>query len=122
MDEHGQKIQDTSETKGFSSPIELCDLVSDLFKKLNMSLDVDYDRFIRTTEISHRNEVHNIFEKCTKNGDIYLGEYVGWYNTKEETFVSEMEASKTNYMSPDTQIPYIKMKEPSYFFQTFKIS
>jgi len=119
MDEHGQKIQKTAETKDLTA-LELCDSISILFKKLNVDLNVDYDRFIRTTEDDHKNEVYNIFKKCLDNGDIYLGEYVGWYDAKEETFVSETEASKTNYTSPNTQTPYIKMKESSYFFRLSK--
>ena len=39
---------------------------------------------------------------------------------KEETFVSEFEASKTDYKDPSTNRPYVKMKEPSYFFRLSK--
>lgn len=77
MDEHGQKIQKTAEDQKMS-PIELCDSVGELFKKLDSDLNISYDRFIRTTETEHKETVYELFDSCVKNGDIYLGEYVGW--------------------------------------------
>lgn len=119
MDEHGQKIQKTAEDQKIT-PIELCDLIGDLFKKLDVDLNISYDRFIRTTEKDHKNTVYNLFDICMQKGDIYLGEYVGWYNAREESFVSEFEASQSNYKDPVTNKDYIKMKEPSYFFKLSK--
>jgi methionyl-tRNA synthetase len=78
MDEHGQKIQNTAESMN-QSPIEMCDKMSILFQTLNSELNVSYDRFIRTTEADHKLAVYDIFEKCLQNGDVYLGEYEGWY-------------------------------------------
>lgn len=119
MDEHGQKIQKKAEEMGIP-PIELCDNMSHLFIELDKALNVEYDKFIRTTDTLHKNVVYDIFNKCWTNGDIYLGEYVGWYNPREETFVSEFDASKTEYKDPVTNIDYVKMKEPSYFFRLSK--
>jgi len=119
MDEHGQKIQKTAESSK-QTPKELCDKMSILFKKLDSDLHVSYSRFIRTTEEAHREAVYNMFAVCLENGDIYLGEYEGWYNTREETFITEFEASQTDYKDPTTQTPYTKMKEPSYFFRLSK--
>jgi methionyl-tRNA synthetase len=119
MDEHGQKIQKTAEEQKMT-PIMLCNSVSELFKKLDVDLNISYDRFIRTTEDDHKQMVYNLFDKCMKNDDIYLGEYVGWYNPREENFVSEFEASQTNYKDPITNKDFIKMKEPSYFFRLSK--
>ena len=119
MDEHGQKIQKTAEQNGLT-PIQLCDQTAELFKQLDANLNVSYDRFIRTTESDHKKTVHDVFNRCLDNGDIYLDEYVGWYNPREENFVTEFEASKTNYKDPSTNVDYIKMKEPSYFFRLSK--
>ena len=119
MDEHGQKIQKKAEELGMT-PIQLCDEMAKLFKDLDTSLNIKYDRFIRTTELEHKITVYDVFKRCVDNGDIYLGEYVGWYNPREETFISEFDASQTNYKDPVTQVDFIKMKEPSYFFRLSK--
>src|SRR3989338_3880977 len=47
----------------------------DHWKKLN----IDYDRFIRTTDKDHEKVVKEILQKCYDKKDIYLGEYVGFY-------------------------------------------
>jgi methionyl-tRNA synthetase len=119
MDEHGQKIQKKAEELGIL-PIQLCDNMSQLFVDLDKALSIDFDKFIRTSELAHKNAVFDVFKKCLNNNDIYKGEYVGWYNSREETFVSEFDAAKTNYKDPVTQIEYIKMREPSYFFKLSK--
>ena len=77
-DEHGQKIQQSAEKKGMT-PKEFVDSLVPAFKKLWEKLNVSYDRFIRTTEEVHIRAVQHIFKKCYENGDIYLGEYEGWY-------------------------------------------
>lgn len=117
MDEHGQKIQNTAEEKKLSCQ-ELCDQVSALFVRLNADLNVSYDRFIRTTEEGHKLVVKQMFERCKE--DIYLGEYVGWYNPREETFISEFDAKQNEFKDPVSGKPYVKMKEPSYFFRLGK--
>ena len=119
MDEHGQKIQKTADDLGLT-PIQLCNQVTVEFQKLYSSLNVTYDRFIRTTEEDHKRNVQKMFQSCMENNDIYLGEYEGWYNPREETFVPEFEASQTNYKDPINNVEYVKMKEPSYFFRLSK--
>jgi methionyl-tRNA synthetase len=118
-DEHGQKIADTAKIQGLS-PIELCDKVSKQFKNLTKNLNISYDRFIRTTEQDHIQTVLKVWNKCSENGDIYLGNYTGWYNLREEQYVTETEAAKTNFCDPDSGKPLIKYSSPSYFFRLAK--
>jgi hypothetical protein len=35
--------------------------------------------------------------RCADAGDIYLGNYEGWYDEREETFISEKDAELTDY-------------------------
>jgi methionyl-tRNA synthetase len=50
-------------------------------------------------------------------GDIYKGTYEGWYNVREETFVTDAEAAQINYVDPTSGTPLKKMQEESYFFR-----
>ena len=52
-------------------------------------LDITYDQFIRTTSDKHKAAVQHIFERLLKQGDIYLGEYEGWYSVQDEEFFTE---------------------------------
>lgn len=118
-DEHGQKIANAAEKLGIK-PIEICNKYAANFQELDRLLNVSYDYFIRTTMDKHIKTAQNIWERCLKNGDIYLGTYSGWYNVKEEAFVTENEASLMDYKDPSTGTPLVKMEESSYFFKMSK--
>jgi len=77
-DEHGQKIQTVAEKRGIT-PKELCDEVVQNFQKLWNVLDIANDDFIRTTDKRHEKVVQEIFRRLMAKGDIYKGEYEGWY-------------------------------------------
>ncbi|MBC7032894.1 class I tRNA ligase family protein, partial [Salmonella enterica subsp. enterica serovar Enteritidis] len=69
-DEHGLKIEQKAEAQGIK-PKEFVDKMADSYKKLWKSLNISYDKFIRTTDEEHVKAVQKIFEKLLKKGDIY---------------------------------------------------
>ena len=71
-DEHGQKIADRAMSLN-KSPQEHVDYISDEIKRIYHSLDISYDRFVRTTDENHQKLVQLIFKKLYQQGDIYLG-------------------------------------------------
>ncbi len=117
-DEHGLKIQKSAEEKGVS-PKELADKNSENFKKLWKFLGIEYTKFIRTTDPEHVELVKEVFTKSYENGDIYLGEYEGWYCVGCEEFKSEMELAEGN-SCPIHLKPCEYIREPSYFFRLSK--
>lgn len=118
-DEHGQKIEQTAKEKG-ETPIGLADRVVVRFKDLWKKLGIINTDFIRTTESRHQNAVNEIYRRIKDNGDIYLGEYEGWYHVRDESFISEMEAQEINSLPEDKRPKIEKVKEESYFFRLSK--
>ncbi len=118
-DEHGLKIQKSAEEKGIS-PKELADITHQKFKHLWETLNISYDRFIRTTDPDHIKAVQHIFQKCYENGDIYLSEYESWYCVGCEEFKTETEIKDYDYRCPIHKKPCEKVKEESYFFRLSK--
>lgn len=118
-DEHGMKIANQAARNNLT-PQELCDQNVLKFKELNKLLHVDEDYYVRTTCDKHKKIAQEIWTKCEQNEDIYLGEYEGWYNVREETYVPENEAKLMNYRDPLNNIKLEKMKESSYFFKMSK--
>jgi len=118
-DEHGKKIESTAKSLSIT-PMELCNLNSQKFKSLNDKLGVNYDHFIRTTDDIHKKLVKESLLKSHQSNDIYLSKYSGYYNVREECFVSDIDASQTNYNDPMTGKPYEKIIEESYFFRLEK--
>jgi len=73
-------------------PSALADRVVAVFEELWKELHVTHDDFIRTTSPRHKQGVQKIVEQLLASGDIYLGEYSGWYDEGQEEFVTETEA------------------------------
>ena len=118
-DEHGKKIEETA-IKNNIKPIELCNKYSEEFKKLNNNIKTKYDNFIRTTEDDHILLVQEALKKVLDDGNIYLGTYKGWYNTREETFMSELDCKLNNYIDPVSGKPYELIEEETYYFKLSK--
>ena len=119
-DEHGQKLQKRAAEEGLT-PLEFINPVVDWIKDLWEKLDISYDDFIRTTEDRHKQVVQKIFQKLQDQGDIYLGEYEGYYCVPDEAFWTERQAKTENgYFCPDCGRPVEKVKETSYFFKMSK--
>lgn len=115
-DEHGQKIERTAIEKG-ETPMQLADRVVLRFKELWKLLNISNDDFIRTTEPRHKKAVQEIYRRVNENGDIYLGEYEGWYDVVNEAFVTETQYEEMSKL-PEGKRPKIeKIKEKSYFFR-----
>ena len=116
-DEHGQKIQEKAEKAGIT-PKEFVDNVSSEIKRIWDLMNTSYDRFIRTTDEEHEKQVQKIFKKLYEQGDIYKGEYEGWYCMPCETYFTETQL--VDGKCPDCGREVKKMKEEAYFFKMSK--
>ena len=117
-DEHGQKIQRIAEENGVA-PIEYVGKIVDGIKDLWQTMNISYDRFIRTTDDYHVKSVQAIFQKLYDQGDIYKSEYEGWYCTPDEAFWTEGQL-EDDHLCPDCGRPLERAKEESYFFRMSK--
>jgi methionyl-tRNA synthetase len=118
-DEHGQKIERAAQASGIE-PIELADRVVLRFKNLWENLNITNDDFIRTTEDRHKMAVQAIFRIIEGKGDIYLGEYEGWYDVRNEAFVTDTQLEEYMNLPESTRPPLERIKEESYFFRLSK--
>ena len=116
-DEHGQKIEDRAKKAGVS-PKEFVDPIIANAKDLWQSLNISYDKFIRTTDDEHVKCVQKIFQKLYEQGDIYKGTYEGWYCTPCEAFWTE--AQLVDGKCPDCGRDVVLTKEDAYFFKLSK--
>ena len=116
-DEHGEKIQKKANEAGVT-PKEYVDKIVANAKDLWKSLDISYDKFIRTTDEEHVKCVQKIFERLYKQGDIYKGEYKGLYCTPCESFWTETQL--INGKCPDCGRDVHEVSEEAYFFKLSK--
>ena len=116
-DEHGQKIEEKAKELG-KTPKEYVDEMAAMAKELWKKMDIDYNHFIRTTDSEHEKTVQKIFDHFMEQGDIYKGEYEGWYCVPCETYFTETQL--VNGKCPDCGREVKLMKEESYFFNMKK--
>lgn len=116
-DEHGQKIEKAAEQKGLR-PKELVDQVVERYQELWKTLNISNDYFIRTTDAQHKIGVQQVLEKVYSQGDIYLGDYEGWYCRPCETYFTATQLIEGN--CPDCNRPVELLKEEAYFFRLSK--
>ena len=117
-DEHGSKIRQNADKKGVT-PQEYVDPIVDNIRKLWGLLDISEHSFIRTTEERHIAAVKRIFQELYDKGDIYKGEYEGWYCVPCESFWTKTQLTaegKCPECGRDVEIA----KEESYFFRLSK--
>ena len=113
-DEHGQKIELKAAEAGIS-PKEFVDNVADEIKSIWDLMDTSYDKFIRTTDSYHEEQVQKIFKKLYEKGDIYKGNYEGMYCTPCESFFTSSQL--VDGKCPDCGRECQPAKEEAYFFK-----
>ncbi|CCC67256.1 hypothetical protein NCAS_0A06980 [Naumovozyma castellii] len=121
-DEHGLKIQAASEKNGFSDPKLFVDKLYKEFVSLDTVFNIDFTRFIRTTDPDHIENVKLLWELCEKNGFIYQGTHNGWYSISDETFYPETKVikdpkNKGKYINTESNNEVIYQSEVNYFFK-----
>jgi len=117
MDEHGQKVEEKAKEQN-KNPQEFVDNISLEVKKVLESVNISYDRFIRTTNPNHKQKVGKIFQKLYDQGDIYKGKYEGLYCTPCEAFFTESQL--VDGKCPDCGREVHKTEEEAYFLKLSK--
>lgn len=117
MDEHGEKIQKKA-IDASVKPQEFVDEIALEVRKLWDTMNVSYDRFVRTTNVNHEEVVAKIFKKLYDQGDIYLGKYEGLYCTPCESFWTESQL--VDGKCPDCGREVHPASEEAYFLKLSK--
>ena len=113
-DEHGQKIEEKAKNNHVEPQLWV-DRVANSIKETYDLMNVSYDNFVRTTNKSHEHEVALAFEKLLAKGDIYKGNYEGWYCVNCESFFTEKDL--VDGCCPDCGAKVKKEKEEAYFLR-----
>ena len=116
-DEHGDKIIQAAEKESLT-PRAYVDMISGQFRDLWPILNIDYSKFIRTTDPAHMAVVEKILQKIYDAGDIYFSEYEGNYCFGCERFITDREL--VDGKCPDHGTAPEIIKESNYFFKMSK--
>ena len=113
-DEHGLKIEQKADEKGVT-PKQYVDEIVEIFKNLWKTMNISYDRYIRTTDDYHVEAVQKIFKDLYDKGYIYKGEYTGKYCTPCESFWTDSQL--VDGKCPECGREVTEAKEEAYFFR-----
>jgi methionyl-tRNA synthetase len=116
-DEHGIKIETKAKEENIT-PKQFVDGVYEKVRGIWALVGASYDKFIRTTDDYHEKAVAKIFQKLLDKGDIYKGEYEGWYCVPDESFFTDTQI--VDGKCPDCGRPVQKAREEAYFFKMSK--
>lgn len=115
VDEHGQKVENAVRRRAASDRQAYVDEMAARFRAAWARLDVAYDDFIRTSEPRHKRVVQHVLQKLWDEGQIYRGEYEGWYCVPDERFWTEKDLLGGN--CPDCGRTVERLVEANYFFR-----
>ncbi|MDP2652944.1 MAG: methionine--tRNA ligase [Candidatus Omnitrophota bacterium] len=115
-DEHAAKVVESAQQNG-KTPMQWADRNAQAFKDTFRKLGITNDDFIRTTESRHKDKVQQYIAELQKSGDVYLGEYEGWYDAGQEEYIPDTKAKDYDYISPFNKKPLVRKKEKNYFFR-----
>ena len=120
-DEHGQKLAKAAEDAN-RSPKEFVDSIVKTFKDMWNLYELEYDKFIRTTDKEHEDAVSAWIKKLQNNGDIYKSTYEGWYCVPCETFITIDSKAKEKPVCPQCQRDLIFIEEEGLVSSEYEFS
>ncbi len=118
-DENSQKNIQAMEKAGEQDFAAYLERMSGVWKTTWKESGISFDDFVRTTEERHLKGVRRFWDAVLASGDIYPGEYEGWYCVGCEGF--KVETDLTNGVCPlHPNKPLQHVKEKNYFFRLTK--
>ena len=116
-DEHGQKVERAAQKAGLKTEV-FAEQMAASFRQMCGDLNISNDDFIRTTEPRHHRASQELWRRVAANGDIYKGDYEGWYCTVDEIFVPETQLVDGKCPTCGNKVE--RLKEESYYFRLSK--
>ncbi len=115
-DEHAAKVVDAAAQRGLT-PQQWADQNATAFADTFARMGLTHDDFIRTSQDRHKTKVDQYIRRLLDSGDVYLGQYEGWYDAGQEEYVPENKAKEYQYKSPVNGLSLVRKAEKNYFFR-----
>ena len=119
VDEHAAKVVEAAEQRGIT-PLQWADQNAAAFRDTFAKLGITNTDFVRTSEDRHKGKVTQYVTALLASGDVYAGEYEGWYDAGQEEYVTDAKAAEYDYKSPINGKPLVRKREKNYFFRLEK--
>ncbi len=118
LDENSKKTTDAALKAGLSDAQRYTDDMAATWMATWKRLNISHDRFLRTTEETHKKKVQEVLQKIYDAGDIYKAQYHGLYCDGCENFMTEGELVEGK--CPLHKKEPTTISEENYFFRLTK--
>uniref|UniRef100_A0A182IYZ3 Methionine--tRNA ligase, mitochondrial n=1 Tax=Anopheles atroparvus TaxID=41427 RepID=A0A182IYZ3_ANOAO len=118
-DEHGLKIQQAA-IQHATSTEDYCNTIASKYRQMFGRFNIDYSRFIRTTDSDHRSAVQAFWRSLVSSDSVYSASYAGWYCVPDETFLTDSqlkENERGEKCSSESGHPVEWTEEQNYMFR-----
>jgi methionyl-tRNA synthetase len=116
VDEHAAKVVEAAEHRGVTAQ-QWADQNAAAFRDTFVRLGITNNDFVRTTEVRHKEFVRKYLAALLTTGDVYVGQYEGWYDTGQEEYLTDSKAQDYDFKSPINGKPLVRKIEHNYFFR-----
>ena len=116
VDEHAAKVVEAAEQRGLTAQ-QWADRNAEAFRDTFTRLGITNDAFVRTTEARHKELVQKYLATLLETGDVYAGQYEGWYDAGQEEYITDSKAEEYGLKSRINSKPLVRKKEKNYFFR-----
>lgn len=116
VDEHAAKVSEKAAEMGMT-PQAWADQNAAAFREVFERLEITNNDFVRTSSEHHKAAVSRYVQALLDSGDVYQGDYVGWYDAGQEEYVPDNKALQNDYKSEVNGKPLIRKSEKNYFFK-----
>lgn len=117
VDENSQKNVEAAQKQGMQAKAYV-DHMASVWKGMFDKLGCTYDTFIRTTSLEHERAVQAMIAAIKTAGDMYMGDYEGYYCVGCEEFIAKKDLVDGKCTVHKTEPKVIK--EQNYFFRLSK--
>jgi methionyl-tRNA synthetase len=115
-DEHAAKVVDAAKERGLSTEV-FADGNAAAFASCFSEFGISNDDFVRTSQERHKSKVAEYVAQLLASGDVYLGDYEGWYDAGQEEYVPDARAREHDFHSPINKKPLVRKREQNFFFK-----
>jgi methionyl-tRNA synthetase len=115
-DEHAAKVVDAAREHGLSTSA-WAERNAAAFESCFAEFGITNDDFVRTSQERHKQKVTEYVARLLASGDVYLGEYEGWYDAGQEEYVPDTKAREHDFKSPINKKPLVRKREQNFFFK-----
>jgi methionyl-tRNA synthetase len=116
VDEHAAKVVEAAQQRGLTA-LQWADQNAKAFRDTFARLGITNNAFVRTSEPRHKELVQTYLAALLETGDVYAGQYEGWYDAGQEEYVTDSKAEEYGLKSPISGKPLVRKAEKNYFFR-----